>query len=184
MIGLEVGRNWAEEAKAKFAPFCEPGKCVIAGSIRREKDEVKDIELVCQPSPENEVKFYSMRDAMDRDGFWRLTQDCCNGPRFFQREKFAEAEGQWIKFDVFVVLPPAQWGVILAIRTGSSEFNQRIMNRLPKKGLRCADGQLFRVEKSPGLFGDQEDLVLIPTPEETDYFAAIGMEWIEPKDRR
>jgi hypothetical protein len=32
-----------------LTPVCEPGRVHIAGSIRREKADVKDIEIVCQP---------------------------------------------------------------------------------------------------------------------------------------
>ena len=44
---LEKAKAIAEELKSLLEPACE--KMVIAGSIRRQKPEVGDIELLCIP---------------------------------------------------------------------------------------------------------------------------------------
>ena len=46
----------AEKLKAELAPFCS--RIEIAGSIRRKKPEVKDIEIVCVLKDANDVKFW------------------------------------------------------------------------------------------------------------------------------
>lgn len=182
MIDLSIAKKYGTLVRKKFAPYCLPGKCIIAGSTRRRKPEVKDIEIVCAPAPAKEAQFWAIREQLDRDEFWKHTDYTKNGDRYFSREKLID--GGWIKFDVFVVTPPSQWGVILALRTGPAEMNRRIMYELPAKGLKCEAGQLFRVSKRPGLFGDEEDLILVPTPEEEDFFTALGMEYKEPWKRR
>ncbi len=46
---LDKALEIAEKTKELLAPYCE--RIEIAGSIRRKKPEVKDIELVAIPKP-------------------------------------------------------------------------------------------------------------------------------------
>jgi hypothetical protein len=121
-----------EEAKAiadkwirYLSPACE--RIEIAGSIRRGKQEPKDIELVCIP------QIYASKDLFGVDGTQvNLLETLIgglfrgkaylaaikNGPRYKQ---LALIEG--IHLDLFIVLPPAQWGVQFLIRTGPADFS-------------------------------------------------------------
>lgn len=47
MLSLSTAKKIAIEAGNKLLPFCD--RLNIAGSIRRGKQEVHDIEIVCQP---------------------------------------------------------------------------------------------------------------------------------------
>jgi DNA polymerase/3'-5' exonuclease PolX len=76
------------------------------------------------------------------------------------------------QLDVFAVTPPAEWGAIFAIRTGSAEFSQRCMVALRRRGLRCQDGAVWRGN------------VKLATPEEADFFRACGLPWVPPEERR
>jgi DNA polymerase/3'-5' exonuclease PolX len=164
-----------------LAPACE--RIQIAGSIRRRKETVKDVEIVLIPKTEPTGMFGDgppaslqfqlvqewasvgvFRHRLDKNG-----RPAC-GPRF-QRLIF---EG--MPLDVFCVLPPAQWGLILAIRTGPWEFSKRMMTpkhlggMLPM-GCKVQDGQLWDRQQP------------IPLPEEEDVFRHLGMDWIEPEAR-
>lgn len=90
----------------------------------------------------------------------------------------------------------SSWGVILAIRTGSAEFSTRFMTARRIGGVLPDDmivrqGQLFRT--TDGLMVPVESearhafpasrLVLVETPEEMDFFEAIGLPWVEPEER-
>jgi DNA polymerase/3'-5' exonuclease PolX len=74
-----------------------------------------------------------------------------------------------IQIDLFIVRPPAQWGPIISIRTGSAEYSKRLVTALRVKGLRCEDGQVLdRMGK------------VVSCPEEIDFFRAAGLKMINP----
>ena len=84
---------------------------------------------------------------------------------------------QGVPLDLFSVLPPAQWGVIMVIRTGPAQFSHRIVT--PKRyggllpsHLRVKDGAVWHGEE------------MVPTPEEADFLRLLGLEWVEPWERK
>lgn len=81
-----------------------------------------------------------------------------------------------INLDLFIVTPPAQWGVIFLIRTGSAEFSHRMVTQRNRGGnlpsmYHVKDGALWK--------GD----TLIPVPDEEEYFALCNMKVIPPHER-
>jgi DNA polymerase/3'-5' exonuclease PolX len=73
-----------------------------------------------------------------------------------------------MKLDLFMV-PPDTWGWILCLRTGSRDFNRRVMlPALKARGYVLEEGQLWC------------DGERIPTPEETDVWRCSGIPWVEP----
>ena len=102
------------------------------------------------------------------------------------------------KIDLYAVLPPAQWGVIFTIRTGDAGYTHALVSKGWPKGLYFIDGAVYRVtRKKDGtpvqsafvrppeekLFSDDVDAELVPTPEERDVFAALGLDWVPPEQR-
>ena len=158
---LTRAREIAERVLALLRPFCV--RAEIAGSIRRGKPEVGDIEIVVMPKDE----WFEFRVP----GLF----DCCefviNGPR---HKKIALADG--LDLDLFIVLPPAQWGVIFTLRTGPAEFSYWIVNRrscggrLPSN-CRVRDGQVIRNGEP------------LPMPEEEDFLRLLELEGIAPGER-
>lgn len=164
----------------------------IAGSIRRERMLVKDIELVLvpkfEPSPDvnlfgespTEINLLVERlNQMVRDGQLekRLDQrgQACWGPRH-QRAVF---EG--IPVDIFGVVAPADWGVIFAIRTGPREFGERCVTKSKFGGFLPED---LVVEKGGIHRFDGNEFIQIPCPEEDDFFRALGFKTVPaPCDR-
>lgn len=167
---LEIASNLLEQ----FEPFCQ--RVAIAGSIRRGKPEVKDIEIVAMPHLtevrdmfNNSTGHISMLDDFNFSSIGNVLK---NGPRFKQIEL---PEG--ITLDLFIVMPPAEWGSIFAIRTGPDDFNVWLMTPRRKGGampgfLKQRDGVLWHGKE------------VISTPEEDDYFNALGLPYIEPSERQ
>jgi len=98
-----------------------------------------------------------------------------NGRRSYgERSKRILFKG--IPCDIFSVLPPADWGVILALRTGPAEFSHKLVSPKPRgylqPGCYVKDGGLFINHKR------------IYAESEKDVFDAIGLEWLDPKDRK
>ena len=159
----------------------------IAGSIRRRRPDVGDIEIVAIPRMDSEP--WGLIEGMVRP-VNRLEERCAllrgpDGllPRLDERgracwgERLKRATWRGFAADLFSVVAPAQWGAILAIRTGSAEFSRRLVTSKLHGGmmpshLRVKDGALWR-----------RDGEMVPTPEEADVFAAIGLAWIPPEAR-
>jgi hypothetical protein len=117
----------------RLTPFCLPGRCVIAGGTRRGKVDVHDLEIVCEPDMNQRVRpiFGVRRDWMPahRLGmelidletqdflFFKQGQDK-NRKYWINLAKFGLPESEGFMLDLFIVTPPAQFGVQLVIRTG------------------------------------------------------------------
>lgn len=164
----------------------------IAGSIRRRKAEVHDIEIVAM----------ALLDARP-DGLFgttavnlleeRIAALMANGnlaPRMVENHR---ADGhvdvgqklgpafkalitpRGIAVDLFVVRSPASWGCIYALRTGPGDWNTRLVTECKAIGRKVEGGQVWRWAGSAW--------VTVPTPEEADFFRELGQAWVEPEER-
>lgn len=145
----------------------------IAGSLRRQEQHVKDIELVARPVAIPLVDLfgevqYSTYPIDDLLLHYPLVK---NGPRYKQIDL------REIKIDLFLVLPPAEYGVILAIRTGPKDYSKKLVTQKAKGGwlpdnLLVRDGALW--EQIDGNYNHLE------TKTEDIFFDQIGMEYTDP----
>lgn len=169
----------ARDLMYTLEPYCE--RIAIAGSVRRNKPEVKDIELVAIPKlvPEQIGMFTGldfpdeparMKSALD-DGVIGLGRFIKNGERYKQI-----ILPESIKLDLFIVLPPAQFGVIYVIRTGPDTFSHWIVT--PRKHGGALPSNAF--VKDGAVHCDGKTLEM---PEEIDFLNFLGLGWIEPCDR-
>lgn len=146
-------------------------RAVIAGSIRRKRPEVKDIEIVAEPITVDDGFFGEDRYATDEirelARNWGTTPK--RGHKYIQ---VLDVLGSGITLDLFLVTPPATWGAILAIRTGPAAFSEMLVTRIKGRLWRCIEG---RVVDHLG-----RDM---PTPTEQDFFDAACVQWLEPEDR-
>ncbi|MCC7542388.1 MAG: hypothetical protein IT379_39585 [Deltaproteobacteria bacterium] len=182
-VPLVRARTIAEQLVRILAPACE--RIVIAGAIRRRKLEVADIDIVALPRVRRDLAGLVLDDDLEplvtrlrAAGTlrWRRRGDggyMATGPRRYALVH----EDSWIPIDLFSVRPPAQWGAILAIRTGPAEYSQALVVGARKRGLRCEDGRLIRND-------DSVPPVERATPEERDFIAACGFPWADPEWRR
>jgi hypothetical protein len=96
----------------------------------------------------------------------------------------------WLKYagiavDLFLVLPPAQWGVQAVIRTGPAEFSHWMVTKKSKGGA-LPDGYIVEdgvVGKRVFSLKGEVRGNAISMPEEIDFLNFCGLGWIEPKDR-
>lgn len=185
-LPLAEARALAEDVVTLLAPSCT--RIEIAGSIRRQKADIGDLEIVCMPKSErvNIGLFEEVyRDTNELDDFVAcLLMDGTFSPRLDVNghravgERYKRLSYRGFGLDLFAVLPPAQFGVILAIRTGPAEWSHRLVTTRQSGGwlpdwLKVKDGQLLH-----RLSGE-----VIPTPEETDFFAAMQWRYISPEQR-
>jgi DNA polymerase/3'-5' exonuclease PolX len=157
----------------------------IAGSIRRRKPVVKDIELVVMPT------WTRVRDLFGNDTIERhsnldsylptvirrgdLAYDT-ETPRNGERYKRLRLPGADVAIDLFVA-DTTNWGNILAIRTGNADFSRllvtsRVFGGLMPTDMRQRDGALWRRDE------------LIPCDTEEEFFAALGIDTVPLPERR
>jgi DNA polymerase/3'-5' exonuclease PolX len=164
----------ADEWVWRLAPYCE--RVEIAGSIRRGKPEVGDIEIICKPLMAEEVDMFgavtgytSMVDAFFGENDYKMVK---SGTRYKQ---VALPEG--INLDLFCVIAPAQWGVLFLIRTGPADYSHRFAMKKQQGGLLPSNMQ---VKDGAIWLGGK----MFETPEEADVYKLIGAPYIEPGERR
>ena len=141
---LEIAEAIAEDVGARMSVYCD--KIMVAGSVRRGRPEVKDIELVIIPKTvDSQVGLFDSKKEQVRHP--RLVEiirefDIVKGdPATGKYIQFNTPEG--IKIDLFTATR-INWGYIFVIRTGSSEFSQFIAKRWVKWGYKGIDGNLTR----------------------------------------
>jgi DNA polymerase/3'-5' exonuclease PolX len=154
----------AEDALNALAPYCD--RICIAGSIRRQRPEVKDVELLAIPRMVSAGLF---GDELEVD------LDFCAVVRRWQKVK-GEPTGKYTQrvlpggmvLDLFIAKAD-NWGWQLALRTGSAAFNQHVLLRaLTQQGYTASDGYI------------QREGQVVPIPEETDLWRIMKLPWVEP----
>jgi DNA polymerase/3'-5' exonuclease PolX len=161
MIHAEALRI-AEGIVQQLTPHCE--RIEIAGSIRRGKPDVKDIEVVAIPKP-YDVGLFASGIALVVDQWEKVRGELpC---KYTQRILPAG-----IKLDLFMC-EPNNWGLIYALRTGPSEWNQSfLLPSVTAAGLVMRDGYLWR--------GSQQ----IYVRSEADLFRILGKPFADATERK
>ncbi|GAP07512.1 DNA polymerase IV [Anaerolinea thermolimosa] len=167
-IPLDEAERIARRYADILTPYCE--RIEIAGSIRRRKAEVGDIEIVVKPRPF--VDLFGHPNGY-HDPILAGVLVNKSGQRYKQ---YALPEG--LNLDLFIVLPPAQWGVIFALRTGGAEFSRKLVTS-KKYGGYLPSLYIIR----DGAVRRQDTGEVVPTPEESDFFALLGLDFISPQER-
>ena len=158
-----------------LVPDCD--RIEMAGSLRRGKPEVGDIELVAIPRQVIDLFGHSTRHSLyiltdiTRKGY-RIVK---GGDKYIQFEASVRGTKKTVMVDLFLTTPE-QWGIIFMIRTGSANFSHRLvssrlMGGMLPVGFSVRDGFLWS--------GDQ----LVKTFEEEDVFKALGTAVIPPGAR-
>ncbi len=132
----------------------------VAGSIRRRKETVGDIDiLVTSADPKRVIEtFVSLPSVLDV---------LAHGET---KASIRHQEG--IQVDLRVVEPEA-FGAALQYFTGSKEHNVRVREIASKKGLKVSEYGVFNEKSGKRLAGDTEEEV----------YRAVGLPWIPPELR-
>lgn len=176
----------AQDIAERLVSLLEPGceLITIAGSLRREKPEVKDIEIVAVPSmrPVDSVDLFGTPEGKEVNELdERINELVRIGQLHFDPitkrngERYKRFMVSGIAVDLFIA-DDSNYGNTLAIRTGNADFSRLLVTPRRNGGLmpgnlKQADGYLWR--------GDE----LVECPTEEAYFEALGIQWIEPAVR-
>lgn len=158
-------------------PVCE--RLEIAGSVRRRTSTVKDIELVAIPKFDvikdlfgHEINKISLLDRrLNKSDIKPRRKEDGSLQGVGEKAKFYVEPLLQIPLDLFVCNQDT-WGVIFLLRTGSAQFNLRLIHHMKSKGMSMKDGRIY----------DRRNQVLV-TREEQDVFRVLGVKWKEPWER-
>lgn len=167
-------------------PYLDPvtERLVCAGSLRRGRADVGDLELLFVPRFEIQPDgLFDTRkvDLADRainqlvaKGILAKRPNVNGYFAWGEKNKLAVHVSSRLPVDLFATTLK-QWYVALVVRTGPAELNVRLCESAIKRGLRFhayGDG-----------FTDRQGNV-IPCHSEEDVFRIAGLPYLEPKDRR
>ena len=160
----------------RLAPACH--RIEIAGSLRRKRPFVGDIEFVAVPILGLDLFKQPTGDsAVDALlAMWPIELKL-NGNKQKQFVVTTTA-GERFAVDLFLQPDPVTWGINMMIRTGSAEFSKRMVTPQYNGGYMPSD--LFVRHARAWRRGEAEPLA---TPEETDVFELWGMEFVPPEGR-
>jgi hypothetical protein len=146
---------------------------------------IGDIEIVCVPqfaAPDGQLFDDGLRESR-LDGHVRHLCDTGGtylsfsiGERKADGPRHKRLRYRGIPIDLWIVIPPAEWGPIFTLRTGPQEWSKAIVTRKEYGGL-CPERMQF---KSGQLLYDGNPQ---PCPEESDVFAKLGIPYHEPHKR-
>ena len=158
---LQQAQEIADSVLDKLSPHCE--RIEIAGSIRRQKPDVKDIEIVAIPKPYDVGLFESGIATVVKQ--WPKVKG--ELPCKYTQRRLPDG----INLDLFFARPE-NWGLIYAIRTGSAEFSHKqLACRWVRFGYKSQGGMLTRDGK------------VYPVREEGELFDMLAIDWVQPKFR-
>jgi DNA polymerase (family X) len=158
--------------REQLAPFCE--RIEVAGSIRRARELVNDIDLVAQVRDATAFRARLVaRTEIIREGEAFTSVRLKDGTQL--DIFFAHGETRDL-----VDATPTNWGSVLLCRTGSKEHNVYICQRAHELGLKWETMRgIVVVDESPGRKPGQ----LIASASEGDIMAALNLEFIPPAMR-
>ena len=175
----------AKKIVTALAPFCE--RIEIAGSLRRNRPMVGDIEIVAMPKVEvvekrdlfgcvvESQKVVPLHKFLVERGT-ELIKGKKPDAKYKQFQVLPQYGGCMV--DLFMPASPEHWGSGMFIRTGSHKFNMWVMNvRAPEVGVRFEGGLIY---KNPAFLRGGP---VCETPEEGDVFEALEMDFVPPEDR-
>ncbi len=196
-IYFEAKSN-ADAIVETITPFCQ--RVGIAGSLRRRKPVVKDIEIVAIPKWEERADPDSLfgtpvpvnllyEEWALNAGFPQLV-DRLRRAREWQRIEWikpgvaeviawhVKSDGAYwrgilpdgTKLDMFLTTPE-KWAVILPIRTGSAEFSHELVTHAKRRNTPVEQGRILHHGRPVQLW------------EEHEVFDYLGLQWVEPQER-
>jgi DNA polymerase/3'-5' exonuclease PolX len=205
-IPLEDGQRIADQWMEKLRPLCD--RVEVAGSIRRQKTDVGDVELVALPRM---AALYDVQALLGPKFLNFLTDQEHRQAKlggYFKDPAWVKAKalevaarvgkpvrvkGEWpggmtqlalpqgICLDLFTPSSPDAWGLIHFIRTGCAEFTRAMATHSARLGYIWHEGRIYR------RFGHgkeaKPDGPAFSVPEEDDVFRFFGVRWVGPFDR-
>lgn len=155
---LAIALDVAEDLVAQLADLPQVSRVDYAGSLRRMRDTVGDIDVLAaaDDDPESVMDHFCTMPLVDRV--------LVHGPT-----KSSVVTTKGIQVDLRVV-PGNVWGAALQYFTGSKAHNIRTRELAVHAGLKLSEYGLFRADNNE----------LLASTDEADIYAGLGLPWIPP----
>lgn len=191
-LDYDIGLAIATVIVQRLEPFCVPGKIVVAGSIRRHRARVGDIDIVLMPKPGQEAALRARileKCVQVSEGEHSLIANLFLPPS----AGMPRAES-CVQLDVWFTRPavtdlagtiPGNWGTVLLCRTGSMAHNIHICECAERVGLHWSPCiGLTRIlnpkEVERGVPARYE---IVASETEEAIFTALGIDFVPPEKR-
>jgi len=152
---LAYAQKLAEQIIEQIRPHCE--RIEVAGSIRRKKSEVRDIDIVLIPKP---LLWHRIIATLQRNMDAKVVK---------RGDIIAQLTIKDVNVDLYSATEQT-WGALLLIRTGSAEHNIKLSKRALSMGMKLTHSGLTKDGK-------------IIASTEREIFGALGLSYIEPEER-
>lgn len=172
-----IAESWVK----RLEPFCD--KITIAGSIRRKKSMVKDIEILCIPKEieDNQTNLFGVTvTKKNRDpGFIRIFTQIP-----YQDVMIEKGHPEYAKYIKLLLIPEKinvdifmatqkNWGYLLAVRTGPAEYSHKVLaNKWVRMGYHGEFGNLVKDHRP------------VEVPDEETLYDLLKLPYVEPENRR
>jgi DNA polymerase/3'-5' exonuclease PolX len=169
-----------------LSPYCEADRCVITGSLRREKQWVGDIEILYIPkyrlltadlfkasASKMENSADRMLDTMLEAGIIETRENSIGSEMWGEQNKFAR-HPSGLNVDFFATTEPCWWNA-LVVRTGGKQNNIGIASAARKLG--------WKFEAYGRGFTSLRGLSYHQTTSERDVYDFVHLPYLEPNKR-
>ena len=152
---LERAQRIAREVIKQLSPYCQ--RIEVAGSVRRKKPSVKDIDFVLVPSD-----------------IWNLHHEIMGlGQVRMSGMKIMRVIVGSVQIDIYFASPET-WGTLLLIMTGSAGNNIRLATHAKERGWHlAASGDGLFNEYGQRIAGDSEESI----------YGVLGLPYQRPEER-
>ena len=153
-IPLKKAMNLAEKIYDRLLPLCD--YIVVAGSIRRQRPEIGDIEFVVLPK-----NLKSFLAFLERNGYFGGS-----------RKRTAIIKN--LKIEIYIAHQPEELGAMLFTYTGDYLFNIAMRSIAKRRGWKLDQYGLQDAETGEWI---------LQSPYEEDFFGALGVDYHTPEER-
>ena len=184
---LELAEHVAASFVDRIRPHC--GRVAIAGSIRRRRPEVKDVEVVAEPKPSLYPLILEMKNNLEVVMTRKRSDGGMPpfGPKYYALSFLYMEEGlpkAYYSVDLFCVTPPGDWWPIFLLRTGSADFNIWFVTKIKQFDYRFNGGHVEVLSGSKTLADRKVDLWKpVKIGSEEELFKLCGLKFIPPEER-
>ncbi|MDG1532921.1 MAG: helix-hairpin-helix domain-containing protein [Candidatus Thalassarchaeaceae archaeon] len=196
---MDVGLSFGRAMEARIAAIPGVVKAQLAGSARRRRETIGDLDIVAAAMPKDhnsvieailnlpgiaEVKGYGeskvsliLEQEMLADVKIEGSIDTQLAEMMLERSSDATIDAQ------VRIVPPETFPFTLAYFTGSKEHNIRMRQLAIDKGLRLNEFGLFPEDKAEGKIGMEAAKHTLTCNDESDIYRHLGLEWVTPELR-
>jgi len=201
---LDVGLLYGEALEARISSMDGVSRAQLAGSTRRRKETIGDLDIVAAVLPEDvesvTEQIVSLPGVADVKGAGSSKVSIILGTEFFSEEVMDSgldggvlealggdayeemASNTTIDAQVRLV-PPHVFAFTLAYFTGSKEHNVRMRQRALDRGMRLNEFGLFPLDAVGELKGIEAAEFSLPVEKESEIYSHLDLQWVPPELR-